>query len=146
MASLFRSVSQPVAGLPSQSAKPASQTQPLWAQCMWGPQVSQTPVQLLSSPRATHSPPQKSWLASHWMPQLVPSQVALPFSGTRHGSQRLPQVEVLESEAQALPQRWYASRHAKSQLMPIGVLVQAGTELAGPAGHGSQALPQVAAS
>lgn len=80
------------------------------------------------------------------MPQLVPSQVALPFSGTRHGSQRLPQVEVLESEAQALPQRWYASRHAKSQLMPIGVLVQAGTELAGPAGHGSQALPQVATS
>jgi len=80
------------------------------------------------------------------MPHEVPLQVALPFVGTAHGSQRLPHVAVLASDAQLSPQRWYASTHEKSQLMPIAVLVHAGTELSGPAGHGAHDEPQVLTS
>jgi hypothetical protein len=40
------------------------------------------------------------------MPQVVPLHVDVPLAGTAQGSQRLPQVAVLTSEAQLLPQRW----------------------------------------
>ena len=51
------------------------------------------------------SPQHALYPALHAMPQVVPLQVELPLVGTGQGSQRLPQVAVLTSEAQLLPQR-----------------------------------------
>jgi hypothetical protein len=53
-----------------------------------------------------HCPQLGLKVALQVMPQEVPSHVALPFAGTGHGSQRLPHVERLRSDAQVLPHRW----------------------------------------
>jgi hypothetical protein len=42
----------------------------------------------------------------HVKPQLVPSQVAVAFSGGPQGAQREPQLWVLASSAQAPPHAW----------------------------------------
>jgi hypothetical protein len=44
--------------------------------------------------------------ALHWMPQLVPLQVALPLLGVAHAVHDDPQLAVLELLRQVAPHAW----------------------------------------
>src|SRR5580704_8812754 len=51
--------------------------------------------------------PLLAYPAPHVNPQLVPSQVAVPFVGVTHAVQELPQVLTLLLSAHAPEQAWY---------------------------------------
>jgi hypothetical protein len=60
--------------------------------------------QLLMLVFDTHAVPHKWKPELHVKPHVVPLQVAVAFAGGVHGVQNVPQVRMLELEAQVLPQ------------------------------------------
>jgi hypothetical protein len=109
-----RFTSQPFAGLPSQSSKPALHVNPhapllhlavaLAGVAHGVHEVPHDAVLVASS----HALPPHAWYpALHAMPQLVPSQVDEPFAGTAHAVHEAPHVAVLVLFEQLVPsQLW----------------------------------------
>lgn len=127
-----KSASQPSAGFPLQSAKPAlqppeqtpfEQTGVRWLlehlthacpqalgslfETQFPPQSWEPPghTPLQDCPVAMQAPSQRLVDAGHEAPQVTPSQVAVPPVGARHGSHEVPQLRGSLSLKQASPHR-----------------------------------------
>ncbi|MCB9883776.1 MAG: hypothetical protein H6834_18445 [Planctomycetes bacterium] len=114
-------VSQPLAGLPSQSPKPTLQVyrhDPSAAQLGLAFGRAEQLVQLAPQP---HPPPQGVKVGSHVYPHETPSHVAVPFMGAGQGAQEVPQLEVDVSSAHDDPHAWYPPSQETPQLVPSHV-------------------------
>lgn len=106
-----RSASQPLPGVPSQSAKPGEQSKPQAApshvatELAGATQGEQLVPQEESELLGTQTSPQRWKPARHANPQATPSQVASAFGGGAHGEQAAPHVAVAASGTHAPPQR-----------------------------------------
>jgi hypothetical protein len=109
-----RFTSQPFAGLPSQSSKPAlhvnPQAVPLHEAVAFagiGHGVHEVPHVAVLALEEQVAPSQVWKFVLQAMPQLVPSQVDEPFAGTAQGVHELPHVAVLVLFEQLVPsQLW----------------------------------------
>jgi hypothetical protein len=72
------------------------------------------------------------------MPQLVPSQVAVPFAGIGHAPHDAPHELTLLFGTHALPHAWNPLLHTKPQLTPSHVAVAFAGAL-----HGVHDVPQL---
>jgi len=91
---------------------------------------------------STHAPPTRPKPSSQAIPQVTPSQLALPFSGgAGQGSQRVPQLSGAALEAHAAPHAWKPT----SQAAPHRPLRQTARPF-DTVGQGAQEVPQVRAS
>jgi len=91
--------------------------------------------------QGAHALPHISADELHSMPQLVPSQVAVPLGSPGQGVQLVPHVCTRVSATQAPLQSWVPLVQAMPQLVPSQVAVPLGSP-----GHGSQRAQHVRGS
>jgi hypothetical protein len=81
--------------------------------------------QLFASSALVHAPWHKLKPTPQVMPQLVPSQVAVPCGSVGQATHELvPQLFTLVFDAQAPAQTWNPPSQAKPQLLPLHVAVE----------------------